>query len=390
VRCASVVLLCSSLLIGVASSCSRPAVEPGVRAGRLARDCSSIDLVNDGYSVFGKNFDNDYTTPGLILINHRGVEKSSPYVSTTGARARWTSRYASVSFCLEHVGHAWTGMNEKGLVISMMHIPEIEAPPPDERPPLMDGQWIQYMLDTCETVQDVLRSMDDFRIITIDHYHIADASGDSAVLEFLGGETVVYTGDQLPISALTNSTYADSISDWTAYKRTYFAAPNGSLWRFRMAADRLERYQETDPDSAVAYAFNTLYRVRSELAYGLPLRSEWSFVFDTRRLRVYFRTFTHPEVKYFDLGGFDPSCRQEVQMLGIQTELLGDVSPYFEDLTFDAACEHYRQFIRNWVGTTPSESAVRSTVSFYMGFPCVQPGRLSREPRRSLRSGGSP
>jgi penicillin V acylase-like amidase (Ntn superfamily) len=390
VRHESVALLCSSLLIGAASSCSRPAVDHTVQAGRLRRSCSSIDVVNDGYSVFGKNFDNDYTTEGLILINPRGLEKTSPYTGIGGARARWVSKYASVGFCLDHVGHAWTGMNEKGLVVSMMHIPETEAPPADRRPPLMDGQWIQYMLDTCETVQDVLRAMDNFRIITIDHYHIADAGGDSAVVEFLGGEKFVYTGEQLPISAITNSTYADSINDWVAYNQSPFPAPDGSLWRFRIAADRLEGFEATDPESAVDYAFETLYRVRSELAYNLPLRTEWSMVFDTRRLRVYFRTYMHPQIRYFDLGDFDPSCRREVQVLDIRRDLSGDVSPYFEDLTFDVACDHYRGFVEKWFGYVPSENDVRGVVSFYMGFQCVDPGRSPLQPRRRLHVGAGP
>ena len=39
------------------------------------RACSSINLVNNGTSVFGKNLDNTYSTGGLILINKRGVER---------------------------------------------------------------------------------------------------------------------------------------------------------------------------------------------------------------------------------------------------------------------------------------------------------------------------
>ena len=41
-------------------------------------------------------------------------------------------------------------------------------PPDDERPPLDSGEWIQYMLDTCETVEDVIASDNVVRIWTVE------------------------------------------------------------------------------------------------------------------------------------------------------------------------------------------------------------------------------
>jgi len=332
--------------------------------------CSSVNFVNSGYSVFGKNLDNTYTTHGLILINKRGVERKSPYVSTTGARARWISKYASENFSFVHVGLVWTGMNEKGLVISMMGIPETEGPPPDERPPLVDGLWVQYMLDTCSTVEEVLAAAKDVRILTIDHYHIADRHGNSAALEFLGGEEIVYTGDDLPVSVLTNSTYASSIQDWIRYNENPFYPPNGSIRRFRIAANRIEEFSSTDTDSAVEYVFETLHEIRSERIYGFPNTTQWSFVFDTRNRRAYFRTYSHPGIKYFDLLDFDSSCSNPVQMLDVQTPLDGSVFPYFEDVTFDAACDHFRHFKESFQGESPSQSEIENEIRYYMNFPC--------------------
>jgi len=347
--------------------------------------CSSINLVNDSHSIFGKNLDNCYTTEGLVLINKRGVQRTSPYVSTTGARATWRSRYASVNFAFVHMGFVWTGMNEKGLVISMMGIPEIESPPPDERPPLVDGQWIQYMLDTCQTVEEVLIASQDVRIITVDHYHIADRAGHSAVIEWLGGVKHVYSGEDLPLSVLTNSTYGSSIEDWLRYEESPFPPPNGSLERFRIAADRVRDFQSTDAGAAVDYAFETLSSIRSELIYGYPNTTQWSMVFDTQNLRAYFRTYSHPENRFIDLYDFDLSCDAPVQMLQIQEPLEGSVFPFFEDLDFAAACAHYRHFVESFQGYTPSESHVINEISFYMGFPCV-----GLEPPRRLRGRVTP
>ena len=341
--------------------------------------CSSINLVNYGYSVFAKNLDNTYTTEGLILINKRGVERTAPYVSTTGARARWISKYSSVNFSFVHVGYVWTGMNEKGLVISMMGIPEIVSPPPDERPPLQDGLWIQYMLDTCETVEEVLEAAKLFRILTIDHYHIADRFGNSAAFECLRGEEIFYQGEEFPVSVLTNSTYDDSIRSWDRYNQYGFAPANGSLERFRIAAENIEDFSLTDSDSAVDYAFDILHAIRSEHIYGYPNTTQWSIVFDTRSRRVYFKTYSHPGIKYFDLLEFDISCRSPVQMLDVQAPLSGHVSPFFQDVTFEAACDHFRHFKGSWQGENPSQSEIENEIRYYMDFPCKG---LSSPPRR--------
>ena len=375
----SMVSLVTCLLFAAACGFTEKTADPAPEPNPPGLGCSSINLVNHGYSVFGKNLDNTYTTEGLILINKRGVERTAPWVSTTGARARWISRYASVNFSFQHVGFIWTGMNEKGLVISMMGIPEIVGPPPDERPPLVDGFWIQYMLDTCETVEEVLEAARGVRILTVYHYHIADRFGNSAAFECLRGEEIVYTGNDFPVSVLTNSTYDDSIRDWIRHNESPFYQPNGSLQRFRIAARRLEDFSSTDADSAVEYAFGTLHNIRSEHIYGYPNTTEWSFVFDTRRRRVYFKTFSHPDIKYFDLRDFNISCREPVQMLDVQTPLSGNVFPFFQHVTFEAACDHFRHFMESWQGENPSQSEIENEISYYMNFPC---NGLSTPPRR--------
>ncbi len=371
--------LLACLLVALSCAFHETTFDPGPESKPPGLGCSSINLVNNGYSVFGKNLDNSYTTEGLILINKRGVERTAPYVSTTRARARWISRYTSVNFSFVHVGYVWTGMNEKGLVISMMGIPEIVGPPPDARPPLQDGLWIQYMLDTCETVEEVLEAAKDVRILTVDHYHIADRFGNSAAFECLRGEEIFYIGEGFPVSVLTNSTYSDSLRAWNTYYQYGFPPANGSLERFCIAAESIENFSPTQADSAVEYAFETLHDIRSEAIYGYPNTTQWSFVFDTKRRRVFFKTYSHPGVKYFDLRDFNVSCREPVQMLDVQTPSSGNVHPFFQDLTFEAACDHYRHFKESFQGQSPSQSEIENEILYYMNFSCKG---LSSPPHR--------
>jgi penicillin V acylase-like amidase (Ntn superfamily) len=235
------------------------------------------------------------------------------------------------------------------------------------------------MLDKCETVEEVLEAAKEFRIITVDHYHIADRFGNSAALECLRGEEIFYQGEEFPVSVLTNSTYSDSIRSWDRYNQYGFAPANGSLERFCIAAENIGEFYSTSADSAVEYAFKTLRDIRSEYIYGYPNTTEWSFVFDTRRRRVYFKTYSHPGIKYFDLREFSVSCREPVQMLDVQTPLSGDVFPFFQDVTLEAASDHFRHFLESWQGVYLSQSEIENELSYYMNFPCKG---LSSPPRR--------
>jgi len=94
---------------------------------------------------------------------------------------------------------------------------------------------------------------------------------------------------------------------------------------------------------------------------------------------VFFKTYSHPGFKYFDLRDFNVSCRESVQMLDIQTPLSGDVFPFFQDVTFEAACDHFRHFMNSWQGVNPSQNEIENEIRYYMNFQCKG---LSSPPRR--------
>ena len=92
----------------------------------------------------------------MLFVNKRGVTKSGWEAGTTGQYALWTAEYGSLTFSLAGIQMAWAGMNEAGLMISTMGLEETSDPTPDARPPLMTPLWVQYQLDTCATLQDVM------------------------------------------------------------------------------------------------------------------------------------------------------------------------------------------------------------------------------------------
>ena len=342
-----------------------------------ADHCSSVALVDHGVVLFGANLDHVSVSAGLVFINPRGLEKSSWWAGTTGDVARWTSRYGSVTFNLVGYPFAWAGMNDQGLTLSTMSLGETEIPAPDERPPLDSGEWMQYLLDTCRTVEDVLATDARVRIFTVDHYLVADRFGGVAVIEFLDGEMVVHTGDDLPTTVLTNSTYDDSATAWLTFRDIgRYSWLGGSLARFCLAADRIASYQSTGRQAAIAYVFDTLDVIRGQ--DFSEHTSQWSLVFDTAALRAYFRTFDHREIKVVDLNSFSPRCEHPIQMLDIQQPTPGDVSTLFSDFSYDVNFNHTLDFMRAW-GSDISPAELDRMLRHHTGSPCatVRPRRAT-------------
>jgi penicillin V acylase-like amidase (Ntn superfamily) len=310
------------------------------------RSCTSFCLDNNGHAVFGSNYDND-KPEGLVFINKRGISKSGFMPGTTGQVARWTSRYASVSFTVVGYQLAWAGMNEKGLVMSTMALGATRNPDPDERPPLYSPHWMQYMLDTCGSVEEVIAADSLVRIFdTVDHYLVADRAGNCATIEFLDGQMVYHTRKTIPAKALTNSTYAESV-DFLEKSVAGLKETDGiltitdSLRRFRIAANRVKAFTPGSAEHAVEYAFDTLDKVAGDATL-------WSIVFDTQNLSVYFRTQSHRPIRFLALSDFDLSCQTPDMMLDIDEKLKGDIAASMRTYTSDGNFEFLQKALVRW------------------------------------------
>ena len=180
----------------------------------MPRICTSFCLDNGDHCLFGTNQDNTVDR-GLVVVKARHVLKTAWDPSTSGKYARWISRYGSVTFDYAGYQLAWAGMNEAGLMISTMALNETRTPSPDERPPLLSPFWMQYQLDNHSTVEEVIASHGQVRIVDgVDHYLVCDRKGDCATIEFLEGKMVCHMGESLPVAALANSAYEESVRTW--------------------------------------------------------------------------------------------------------------------------------------------------------------------------------
>ena len=340
--------------------------------------CTAIVLDNDGHGVFGANFDHTWTDEGLVFVNRRGVVKHSVSGGDINNRIRWTSRYASISFNLVGYEYTWGGMNEAGLSISTMSLAETRQPPPDHRPALDNGEWVQYLLDTCATVEEVIATDADVRILTVDHYLVGDGSGDAAAIEFLNGRMVVHTASDLPVSALTNNTYEDLHAVWERLRHQgNYAGQTSSFRRFCLAADRVDAFQSADDAAAVDYAFDTLHEVRGERFSASP--TNWSLVFDTKNLRAYFTTRRNRHLRWVDLRNLDLRCGGPVKMMDVNDGGPGDVVDNLIDFDRQLNRFHLERFLRIW-GINISSQDITWILDQFESFRCPTPHR--RSPRR--------
>ena len=308
-------------------------------AGALAAPpvpaCSTFCVGSGEALVFGKNYDWSFGD-GMLFVNPRGAQKSAQRTGQ-GEPASWSSRFGGVTFNQYGREFPSGGINEAGLVIELMWHEDGRYPAPDARPTLGCLQWIQYQLDTAATVDEVVAS--DARV-RIDspvplHFLVADRAGRVATVEFLDGRLVAHTGERLPLPALTNSTYADSVAYVRGLDASRASAPQGpaSLARFARAAERLRGFGDEDRAKAVAFAFDTL------AALAQPGRTQWSIVYEPAAGRVHFRTLARREIRTVRLAGLDFGCGSAGRSFDLDAEASGDITaalaPYSAEANSD-------------------------------------------------------
>ena len=158
--------------------------------------CSTfIARTPDGRALFGRNFDLEPRTPPLVVRTRpRGGYAS---VSTTGLLFLGFPEGAIPSSLLSRLALLAApfvpvdGVNEKGLAVAVLMLPDEQAPEPDTgRTPIQTTLAVRLILDRAATVDEALALLDRYEmhhaIGSVFHLHLADASGASAVVEWDG------------------------------------------------------------------------------------------------------------------------------------------------------------------------------------------------------------
>ena len=207
-------------------------------APQIAHACTRILWNSNKLAVVvGRTMDWPESTRPILTMLPRGMSRdggrAGPNVVVADHPALWTSKYASLVTSIYGIGTA-DGLNERGLGAHMLYLQETDFGPRDlSKPGLQPGLWAQYALDNAATVSEALALLDEVQVVKVTthgheanvHLALEDASGDSAIIEHIGGKPVVHHGPQFRV--MTNDpTYDQQLA---LLRKQDFSKPSSDM-----------------------------------------------------------------------------------------------------------------------------------------------------------------
>jgi penicillin V acylase-like amidase (Ntn superfamily) len=278
----------------------------------------------EGQTVTGRTMDwfmSDIDTN--MWLYPRGLERTS----NTKKPFTWKSKYGSVVTTI-YEGGAADGMNEKGVVANLLYLVEAKYPPvnaADNRPTLSVAAWVQYVLDNYATTAEAVEGLrkEEFRMVPISaptgepgtlHLSVSDASGDSAIFEYIDGKLTIHHGKQYQV--MTNSPTFDQQLSLAKYWEniggsTMLPGTNRASDRFARASYYINASKQTaDPRRAVAAVFSVMRNVSVPIGIKIPGQPNiadtlWLTVSDQKNKVYYYQDTNSPSILWAKLNELD-------------------------------------------------------------------------------------
>jgi choloylglycine hydrolase len=280
---------------------------------------------------------------------------------------RWTARYGSVIASGYDIATT-DGLNERGLGANLLYLAESDyGEPPPGRPRLSASIWAQYVLDNFATVAEAVAALrpESFRVVgarlpsghvTSFHLSLSDATGDSAIFEYVGGRLVIHHGREFLV--MTKSpTYDQQIAINRYWQEVgsvrFLPGTHRAADRFARAFALLEqipkevspRYIGGVPDQsyalqALASVLGVMRNVSVPLGVADPERPNisstlWRTVADHKNLTYAFDSATMPNVFLVRLANLNlrPGAPPLKLSLAGGRSYVGEVSASFAPAT---------------------------------------------------------
>ncbi len=267
---------------------------------------------------------------------------------------QWTSKYGSVIAAGFDVAST-DGMNEKGLVANLLYLVESEYPTPtanDPRKALSVAAWVQYVLDNYATVAEAVEALqkEPFYIVTMMtpdgkpgqvHLSISDATGDSAIFEYIDGKLTIHHSRDYQV--MTNSPPFDQQIGINNYWKqiggtTMLPGTNRAADRFVRASFYINAIPKTSNiTEAIASAFSVIRNVSVPRGISTPDQPNisstlWRTVSDHKNKRYFFESTRSPNVFWVNLSDLDFREGSPTKKLTLTdgTILAGNTSAQFQ------------------------------------------------------------
>jgi len=315
----------------------------------------------DNTVITGRNMDWEEDMSSNLWVFPAGMKRDG----AAGAKSiQWTSKYGSVITSSYEAGTG-DGMNEKGLVANLLYLAESDYGKPDEtRPYLSIAAWGQYVLDNYANVDEAVEALkkEPFNILApslpngaqaVLHLAISDASGDSAIFEFVKGKLIIHHGKDYTV--MTNSPVYDQQLALNAYWKdiggaVFLPGTSRAADRFVRASFYLSAIpKQSDPHfiksvPQQSFAYQAVAEVMSvQRAVSVPLgvttadhpniaSTLWRTVSDQKNLVYYFDSATRPNTFWVSLAKLDLKAGAPVKKLTIQNGEIfsGEVATQFK------------------------------------------------------------
>ena len=324
----------------------------------ITRACTrAVYLGPDERVLTGRSMDWKLPMVSNLWVFPRGMARDG----AAGERsAQWTSHYGSLVTSGYDIATA-DGMNEAGLVANLLWEVEASYPEDDGQTPRVSLSVLpQYFLDRFATVAEAVANLQDNPILVAGgevpvgppgraatvHVSLSDATGDSAILEFVDGEMVIWHDRSYQI--MTNEpTYDQQLAILDYWRQVN---PREFMPGTVRASDRFVRahfyinavVQSENPRIAAASVFSVIRQ--TSVPWGISIADQpnlsttrWRVVADHKDLRYYVESVISPSVFWVDLENLDLSegAQARVLELGVDMErvLSGEVSALFEPAT---------------------------------------------------------
>jgi len=339
---------------------------------QMAEACTrALYVGSDGTVITGRSMDWKEDMHTDLWVFPRGIQRDG----AAGANSpKWTSKYGSVIAAGYNIGSA-DGMNEKGLVANILFLDESDYGKPDPaRQRMSIALWGQYVLDNFSTVDEAVSKLqsEPFQVVTQKlpngvgaqlHLSLSDATGDSAVLEYIGGKLIIHHGKQYVV--MTNSPVYDEQLALNRYWEgigglTFLPGTNRAADRYARASFLINAIPKAADPAYIAsipqrsYAFQAVASVLSVIrSVSVPLgittpnqpnisSTIWRTVSDQTNKVYYFDAATRPNTFWVTLSKLNLEAGAPILKLPLADGQVysGDVSEQFrpaQPFTFLAA-----------------------------------------------------
>lgn len=269
---------------------------------------------NPDLMIVGRNEDYVTASHPTFVATPRGVKRWGTADNSKRSKSiSWTVKYGNVA---SYANNRFPndGMNEAGLTARTLFYldgdPNETIAPDGGKKELDEDHWVSFILDNFATVEDAVEALRNeiyivsvvgkrgsgFSYATPKHLAMADATGDSAIVEIVDGKMVIFHGSEYRI--LTNPPYYQKELDNAAKYKNVTPNKLPVSWSAKDRFVRADFFLRHLPkprknDASTGYGFMYSALASEMMPAGLPSPTE-----DADLIKKLVATLTDPDETY--------------------------------------------------------------------------------------------